>query len=258
MGASRKAIKITQQQARVLTLLFKFRYVTANTLSKVLGIRSDNTYKVLENLVKTNLVTKVYEKTYRIDRKPAYYYLNKQGVSTVRNIMYVKESAVHALYKNDVASDTFVEHCLTALSCYNALKQSLPENTDIFTKSEINRYSQFPKNRPDLYIRTSDDTEVIIVLAHDSPSYIVMKRLDEILTHSEDEGWDGNYPTIAFVLKDSSSKSTFLYRVNKKLDSMGMNEDEIKVLATSLKEFEGNNKNIWHNTFAPQKRIALI
>ena len=136
MEANRKAIKITKQQARVLTLLFKFRFVTATSLSKVLGIRSDTTYKLLEALVKIKLVVKVYEDTYRIDRKPAYYYLNKTGVTTVRNIMDVKESTVHALYGNDKATDTFIEHCLTTLNCYTTLKQSVPVNTDIFTNVE--------------------------------------------------------------------------------------------------------------------------
>jgi hypothetical protein len=37
-----------------------------------------------------------------------------------------------------------------------------------------------------------------------------------------------------------------------------MDEDEIKVLATSLKEFQGDDKNIWYNAFAPQKRVVLI
>jgi hypothetical protein len=257
MEASSKAVKLTRQQARVLTLLFKFRFVTATSLSKVLSLRSDNTYKVLEALVNLKQVIKVYEPSYRIDRRPAYYYLSKTGVTTVRKIMDVDESVVHTLYENHKASDPFIEHCLTATNFYTTLKSTLPTHTDLFTKSEINRFKQFPKNRPDLYIRTPDGKEAVIILAHDSQSYIVMKRLDEIIKHSEDEGWDGNYPTIAFVLKDQNSKNTFLYKVNKMLENMGMDEDEIRVLATSLKEFNCDT-NVWFNAFAPQKRVTII
>ena len=56
-------------------------------------------YPVIESLVSRKLVTKVYEPTYRIDRRPAYYYLSKQGVTTLRRIMEFTESFVHAQYK---------------------------------------------------------------------------------------------------------------------------------------------------------------
>jgi predicted transcriptional regulator len=258
MGASEKEVKLTVQQQRVLKLLFKFRFVSAQLLGLVMGIRRVSVYEVLEKLVGKGLVTKVYKNEYRIHGKPAYYYLNKTGVTTVRKLMDVKESVVHALYKNEEATEEFIEHCLKLTGLYTAIMPTLPENSDIFTRTEINRFKQFPKNRPDLYVRTPDGHEAIIVLVDEKPPYIIRKRLEEIITHSEDEGWDGDYPRICFVLKDGNAKNSFLYTTRKKLESMGFDEEEIYILATSLKAVKEESRVMWSNALNPKEYISLF
>jgi len=257
--ASDQQVKLSSQQQRVLKLLFKFRFISAQLLAQVMGISRPGVYQALESLVEKELVSKVYEREFRIDRKPAYYYLNKQGVTAVRKLMGVKESAVHTLYKNDIATPEFIEHCLVTAHCYATIGRSLPADTDIFTKSEVNRFTQFPKNRPDLYIRTPDGQEAIIVIMDGWPLYITRKRLDEIIKHSEDEGWeDGDYPRIGFILKHDNDKNSFLYITRKKLEAMGMDEDEICILATDLKAIKGDNDHIWSNAFSPKSSVRLF
>lgn len=258
METSIKKIKLTTQQQRVLKLLFKFRFTSTQLLALVMDIHRVSVYEVLEALVKKELVSKVYKEEFRIDRKPAYYYLNKTGVTTVRKLMDAKESVVHSLYKNDMATNDFIEHSLTLTGLYVAIKTAIPEGSDIFTKAEINRFKQFPKNRPDIYIHTPDDREAIVILVNDAAPYIVRKRLDEIITHSEDEGWDGDYPRICFVLKDGSAKNSFLYTTKKKLDGMGFDESEITILASSLQAVTESSHHIWSNAFSPKKYVSLF
>lgn len=249
MSASDQEQKLSSGQQRVLKLLFKFRFISAQLLAQVMGISRPGVYQALESLVEKGIVSKVYEKEFRINRKPAYYYLNKQGVTTVRKLLNAKEATVHALYKNDVATPEFVDHCLTTTNCYAAISRFLPADTNIFTKSEISRFAEFPKSRPDLYIRMPDGREAIIVIVDDKPLYIVRKRLNEILQHSEDEGWEGDYPCIGFVLRHNNDRNSFLYTTRKKLEEMGVEEGEIRILATHLKTFNGDSDQVWLNPF---------
>ena len=249
-------ITITRQQERFLRLLYKFRYVNTQELAKVLGIRSDTTYQVLKALVDKGLVIKVYKKEYRIDRKPAYYYLSNTGVTTVRKLLDVPESVVHALYKQ--GSDDFIAQCQTTLATYNLIKDHLPPGSYIFSRTEINQDSAFPKYRPDLYIRTPGNQEVIIYIMTSKPNYIINKRIDEIITHSEDEGWDGDYPIIAVFVKDSLTQKNILYKTNIKLASMGMGEDELTVLFTDINSLRSVSKKIWRNSFEPKKPKLLL
>lgn len=258
MEASDQEQKLSSQQQRVLKLLFKFRFISAQLLAQVMGISRPGVYQALELLVEKGIVSKVYEKEFRIDRRPAYYYLNKAGVTVVRKILNVKESAVHTLYKNEVATPEFVDHCLVVGGCYIAIGRFLPTGTEVFTKAEINRFKEFPKNRPDLYIRTLDGREAIIVIVDDKPLYITRKRLAEIIQHSEDEGWEGDYPRICFVLKHGNDKNSFLYTTRKKLEDMGMDEDELCVLATDLKAFNDNFDRIWSSAFNPKVFVSLF
>ena len=259
MSSDENGKKLSGQQQRILKLLFKFRFVSAGLLAMVMGIRREGVYQVLEQLVAKKLVTKVYEAKYRIDRKPAYYYLNKGGVTTVRKLMDAKESVVHALYKNDDMTDDFIEHSMKLMQCYVSIMKYLPDGSDIFSKMEINRFKQFPKNRPDLYVRTPDGKEAIVVIVDDKPLYIVRKRLDEIITHSEDQGWDGdNYPHICFILKDHSAKYSFLYTTSKKLESMGLEEDEQPILAAALGSFDKSIASPWSSPLKPKEYTKLF
>lgn len=259
MSGSIDEQKITGQQQRVLQLLFKFRFVSTVSLAMVMGIRKASTYEVLEQLVAKGLVTKVYKPEYRIDRRPGYYYLNKAGVTAVRKLMDVKESVVHTLYKNDEMADDFILHCMKMTDCYVGIMKHLPEGSDIFSKTEINRFREFPRNRPDLYIRTPDGKEAMVVIVDDKPSYIIRKRFNEIVDHSEEEGWpQGDYPHICFVLKDERDKFSFLYNAHKKLEAMGMEEDELPVRATSLEALSQNTEGVWAKPFTPKQLTVLF
>ena len=156
-------------------------------------------------------------------------------------------------------TNDFVEHSMKLIQCYVSIKKYLPEGSDIFSKTEINRFKQFPKNRPDMYIRTPDGREAIVVIVDDKPLYIVRKRLDEIITHSEDGEWDGdNYPHICFILKDHSAKYSFLYTTSKKLENMGLEESELSILAAALGSFDEPIASPWSTPLKPKEYVKLF
>lgn len=256
-----KVLGLTPWQQRVLKLLFKFRFVSAQQLAIVMGIRRDSTYEVLEGLVAKELVDKVYKEEWRLLGRPAYYYLNKSGVTTVRKLLDVKEVIVNSHYKNATASEESINHHLTVLACYTALIPYMPKESQMFAKAELGRFTQFPKTRPDLYIHTPDDQQAMIIVLEDKPNYIIKKRFDEILSHFEDEGWeDGNYPQICFIFKDANQKNTFLYGTAKKLENMGMDKEEITVKATHLGAIKekGRSAKIWSSVFNPKAYTGLF
>lgn len=253
-----EAVRLTKQQERVLKFVYKFRFVTKPLLAQVLEIRKDSTYEALEKLVKLELLVKVYEQAWRIDRKPAYYCLSKTGVTTVRKLLDIKESHINSLYRDHEASTLFINESLATLACYAPLKAALPAGTIIRSKTEINRFKIFPKHRPDLFIQTPDSKEAFIIIVPDKLPYFVNKRLDEYIEHSEEEGWEGSYPTIAFVVRDNKSKMGFLFKTNKKLEGMGMDEKELSILATGIDQLMSSKSKVWGSAFHPLKPTPLF
>ena len=110
-----------------------------------------------------------------------------------------------------------------------------------------------------MYIRTPAGKEAIVIIVDDKPLYIVRKRLDEIITHSEEGEWDGdNYPTICFILKDHSAKYSFLYTTSKKLEGMGLEEDELPILAATLGSFDEPVASPWSSPLKPKEHSQLF
>ncbi len=251
-------IQLTKQQQRLLTLVYKFRFITAPLLAKLLSIRKDTAYESLQSLHKLKLLDRVYEQSWRIDRKPAYYYLTKKGVTTVKKLLELKDGGVNSLYHDAKASPEFIKDCFNNLACYIAIKNDLPSETSIRTKTEINRFKIFPKTRPDLYIKTADGQEAFIVIAPDKLPYFVNKRRDEYLEHSEDEGWNEKYPVIVFVLKDTRAKLGFLYKAHEKLEDMGFEQSDISIVATDIKQLLSDGKPGWSSAYNPTKYIELF
>lgn len=98
-----------------------------------------------------------------------------------------------------------------------------------------------------------------MVIVDDKPLYIVRKRLDEVVTHSEDEGWtDNDYPRICFILKDHSTKYSFLYTTSKKLESMGLEDDELPILAASIESFDKPTVSPWSSPLKPKEYTKLF
>lgn len=250
--------QLTKQQQRLLTLVYKFRFITTPLLAKLLSIRKDTAYESLQTLHELELLNRVYEQSWRIDRKPAYYYLSKQGVTTVKKLLELQDRAVNSLYNDHKASQEFIQECFNNLECYISIKQKLPDNTVIRTKTEINRFTVFPKQRPELYVKTQDGHEAFIIIVPDKLPYFVNKRRDEYIEHSEEDGWNGAYPTMAFVFKDSRSKLGFLYKAQKKLEELGYEENEISIIATDIKQLVNGEKPGWASVFNPTKYISLF
>lgn len=255
-----ETIRLTKQNQRLLKLVYKFRFVTAPLLAKLLNIRHDSTYEALQSLLKLGLLARVYEESWRIDRRPAYYYLSSKGVTTVRNLLDIEYRAVNTIYQDHRASPDFLQQCLTTLSCYIAIKQQLPPDTTIRTKTEINRFTVFPKYRPDLYIKTSGGQEAFVIIAPDKLPYFVNKRVQEYIDHSEEDGWHGRYPTIGVILKDHRSKLGFLYKTKQKLEDMGIDagNDELIIKASSIDRLTKGSDNIWGSAFSPTKYTDLL
>ncbi len=43
------------------------------------------------------------------------------------------------------------------------------------------------------------------------PNYIINKHIDEVISRSEDEGWRGDYLSIALIVKDARTQNYLTY-----------------------------------------------
>lgn len=215
-------------------LIYKFRFITIPLLTNYKNLKSNSLQRNLDILLKEKYVYKRFDLTYKIDRKPAVYWLTAKGVAVFKDDPRFNPGVLHSYYKNKSLSDEFIQHNIDTFTVYNSIKHTYKDKFEMFTRQEITHFTDFPEAKPDIYLRGQQ--EYFIVLAHDMQTFILKKRLKEYITHSEEIGWGSdNYPTLLFILKNNASENRFLDFAGSLLDSAGIGSDELPIAVTTLK-----------------------
>lgn len=226
--------KLNQKQLHTLTLLYKFRFITIPLLTEYNNQKHQSTtLRNLKVLLDQGLIGRYFNSSFKIDRKPAYYYLDKNGINLLKDDARFNSKVLHTFYKNKSVSESFMKHTIDVLEVFNSLK-STNENLDIFTKQEISSFDNFPADKPDLYVRGNND--YFINLAHRIPLYLTRKKLTQYIAHYEAGDWNNkNYPSILFVLNSGSDERRLLDYAKKSIESAGIDIDELNIGTTTMK-----------------------
>lgn len=222
-------------QVYLLKQLYKFRFVTTIDLAQYRNLSSHSAiFRSLETLTRLGCVIKRYEPSYKIDRRSAVYSISKRGIQYLRSLHIFNEQVLHAMYKNLTVSDDFIEQHLQVLRIATAINKQYPDRFDIFTRAEIIDQDYFPEPRPELYLRrresNSNPQEYMLYIVDNPMKFIFKKKLDTWITHYEEEGWDGTYPTVLLVCSTQSIEM----RARTHLMNLGL-DDELSIMTTTLK-----------------------
>jgi len=258
MGQRTTHYSINPNQLRTLKLLYKFRYITIPLLTEYKNLTAKTTImRNLDILVEQGYITKQHDASYRINHKPALYYLSNKGASHLRKASNFNPQVLHSYYKNSSLSDEFKQHSLYTVATYNTLHGLYGDSYDMFTSNELAGMSDFPKKKPDIYIRSNKTSqEYFLSLVHDVPQFIVRKQFTSYVDHSEDEGWPGGvYPTLLYVLKSSSDENKFIHYAKSVLENAGISQDELCIASTTTQPLltKPYNRNVWR--FMKNSRI---
>lgn len=257
MPETNETYKLKNNQLHILMLIYKFRFITIPLLTTYQNLKQETTIlRTLRILEEKGYIYRKFNLNYKIDRKPAVYWLTAKGVAVFKGDPRFNPSILHSYYKNKSLSDEFIQHNIDTFTVYNAIRSSYKSKFEMFTKQEIAHFTDFPETKPDIYLR--GEKEYFIVLAHDMQSFLLKKRLSEYITHSEEEGWgSGDYPTLLFVLKTHASETRFLDFAKSSLDSAGITSDELPIATTTLRAINQSVQisEIW--TFVGENTVPI-
>lgn len=225
---------LTAKQYHILMLLYKFRFITIPQLTIYKNLKTNSLQRTFDILIKHKYVDRKYDSTYKMDRKPAAYYLTAKGISILKDDDRFNDSTLHSYYKNKSLSQETIDHSIDSLTVYNHLRFFYQDKYTMFTKQEIMHFDDMPVNKPDIYLR--GDKEFFLILAHDTQPYLTRKKLLEYITHSEDEGWDNSkYPGLLFILKNSIDEGRFIEFAKNSLESAGIDYNELLISTTTIR-----------------------
>jgi hypothetical protein len=221
----RKRYTLTDKQLRLLHDVFRFRFVSAPLLTRYLGLKHNSIIKNLAILVDQGYIARQYDKSYKIDRKPALYYLDKKGITLLMKDPDMESKTLHALYKNSVLSDALKQHCLDALFVYTTLQASFPR-LPIYTKMEYAHHVGFPDLKPDLYI--AGERDYFIMLIHDMQLFVAKKWFEHLIDYCEEQD-AGTSPALIFVLRNERDEMRFRAYIDEQLELQGIKTSEFLI-----------------------------
>lgn len=167
-----------------------------------------------------DLIAKRYDKSYKLQGKPAAYYLTPNGARMlVTHKLRKDDEPINSkrLYKDKDASEGFIEHCKNVLDVYLILKARYPKQGKLnyFTKAKLSyeKYVFMPSPLQDACIRikTSEGDRYFFldIFEDNQPFFVLVRRIKKYLEYAGGGEWgrydeDGGLPTILLVVQNKS------------------------------------------------------
>ncbi len=245
----------------VLMLLYKFRFMSGVQISKYRqNSRYDSSSSILNWLYRNGYINKVYDKHFRLIGKSAYYTLLSAGVKQIKHQLKVDQKAVHNMQHNLKLTQPNVEHYLNVVDIYLNLRQKLNAKYDIYAKNELITYNHFPKNKPDLYLR-SKKTDFILDNITDKSFFKVKLRISELYHHYDYANLlltsYGSYPIILLVTRNKYQLKQITKYASSYLENLGITS-EINICLTTTENILSTESNIWINVNNPSQSFDVF
>jgi hypothetical protein len=232
---------VTKKQLTVLKQLYRFRFGTSDLLARALDLKDGRYIHMrLDALVKQEYIGKNYDSSYKLEGKPATYYLLPKAFAALKQYARTdgKEVSLKTLrnaYKDKEASARFIAKKLAIFTIYDKLKASYGDSLGFWTKEQLNfdKYDYFPESKPDAYLtitpkgpRPRKRCFFLNYLDDETPFFVHVRRLQKYVDYVEAEEWEeatGSKLRAVLLVCESTS---LLKRVRKKLAQI-VDEDEV-------------------------------
>jgi hypothetical protein len=208
---------LNDEQLVVLRLLYWYRFGTCKYITQYLGKKDIKVVqKKLKVLEDQNLIGKRYEKAYKLQGRPAEYYLTPKGARLLmkrtdpktRIVEKVTEQGIKNLYKNASVSSDYVQHCLKILEVSLRLSELYGEKLQFFTRMQMIPFDYLPVWRPDGFMSIGSGAKgkgapkrfFLDVWDGTRPFFVSVRKARSYITYSEDGDWPADKTDIPIVL----------------------------------------------------------
>lgn len=238
---------LNNEQLAVLAWLHTVRFSSTKQLARRLNKSSQQSIQhKLQILERQDFIGKRYDKSYKLQGKPAEYYLTPRGARELerRRPGIIDISAVNVLYKNKTVSPSFIAHCLCVADTMLRLQAIHSTNFKQFTKVELAAYDYFPTWKPDLFLSFTARTKSAAIRCYfldvwdDSiPFFVMVRKVRNYITYAKEGDWPTDehaMPTVLAVCQNGTIEKKLRRQITRALDEKYIT-DEI-LFATTTKE----------------------
>lgn len=241
---------ITSKQLDILRLIYKFRFLNRHQIQVLLKHKSFNRINVwLSQLVKDEVVNRIYSRAFGENTKPAIYYLNVKSKRFLTGLEGYSPLGFTWVYRERGRSEKFIDHCISVVNLYIQLLASSDYKLIQFhSKTELLLANHLITPAPDAYIaleKPSKETQRLFLDIIDPgvPRYAIRKRIWDYFEYAEGKEWESAtghiFPSILVVCPNDFIRN-YLYRLIK-----GISSDSAEQINFYLTFQSPDKKHVW-------------
>lgn len=255
---------LNSKQLQLLKIIYKFRFVSVELVSKTRTKKDiDVTRGRLKVLIDQEYVGRNFDGSYRLQNKPASYFLLPKGIKALKVAGDLSDKVLHAVYYDKNASEQFIDHCLKVFAIYRKFNELYPNRYDIFSKSELVDLEDFPKLLSDLYLAdTENRTDFFLDSIEPTAQHFTVKRkLSGYIQHSESDDWEESerdYPSLLLICGTPGIETRLQKQTAKLLSAAGADISAFTTSQRAFMETHSSNERIWTDVSEPDELIALV
>jgi len=258
MSEQKHRKKLNTEQLEVLELLYKFRFGSNDLIARYFGKKDRSfVFKRLTILLERGLIGKRFESSYRIQGKPAAYYLLPAGARALQESRPDKVINIKAIYKDKTISEDFIQYCLDMFGLYCQLKAQYGESLKFLTKGQLVKYDYFEDFLPSAYIHLDIDGSekdfFLEYLQSSKPFFTALRRLKQYVDYAESGEWEAgtesDFPKILLVCDNTSLQKRLIKKAPRILEDA---DDEFRFFITSQDRI-----NAWLSFVEPDDELSL-
>lgn len=259
---TRKPYPLSTNQIHYLKLLYKFRFTTAKQLCQYLHTKDVRiTNLTLRNLLEHKYIGRYYDTSYKLQGKPAIYYLELAGIRALKEQPYSELTVYRSIYKDKAASEQKIQQYVTLGAICNQLKIQYGDKLTYFSKSELapKDYNYFPQPPPDAYIQLSakgQESEYFLdYLDASRPVFTSMAQIARYVEYVDGDDWpeDERLPAFRFVCETDTLEKRLLKRIARLSKPIEMN-----ICTTTLDRQKSGDEEVWRNVTEPNEMVSFV
>ena len=250
--------KLNAEQLEVLELLYKFRFGSNDLVAQYFGKKDRSfVFKRLSILLEQGLIGKRFDSSYRIQGKPAAYYLRPAGARILQEYRPDRPISIKAIYKDKTISEDFISYCLDVHGLYCQLKAVYGDSLKFITKPQLAKYDYFEDFLPSVYIRLNiggnEKHFFLEYLQSSKPFFTISRRLKQYVEYADIGEWEAgtnsDFPKILLVCDESSLQKRLLKRASSILEDA---DDELEFYIATY-----SSPNEWQGLSGPDGIFPL-
>jgi len=224
--------KLTTKQINTLLITYTFRFITTNNLARQKQITHNSAYNALEILTNNGYLGRKHNKSYRLQNKPASYYLKPQAVIYLNKLdLNVDKEVLKSRYREQTKSFEFVDRQVAIHSAYLDIKQKLGDSAEIKTGTEMAGIEGMIKPVPSLFIKPKKGKSYFAELTDSQHLFIVKKRIRKYIDHYESADWEfEQYPDVHIYRTSKADQRKLKEYIEEKMDDAYLDDEDFNFI----------------------------